>query len=533
MSYLSLFHLRAYLELDREELFFINQASIREQLAVKLTKENYIQRGKSFSADEIFRFLDQLSDPRQVVFDQWILAHTSLRKLLLEGELTQYVPDKSIQGHTYFAAFIDFCSPYVLSGLLSFISGEGTQNRVKIASYIPLLTENAQWNIQEKLVIHAEKQFEKLPLHKAQNIEEQRIYVKELYSNEQIEWMNFLTKSFYSYKISFIEKTIDSFQKFNLPIQVIAWISGQLKKLSLNPEHQKKVEEIYVSIKRNDGLYYSPKAIEKKNKKLFKKGLIFTLIIGVVLFVIVISKEFFTPLSSKDKVQTSSSFTQFTKQERMELDSLIRSINGTQSKDTIGVKEYLSYLHLTPVEVQLQLRKPFKNKLVEKYILKCLERYDTKQKGEKHSCFPYTRDQLKELNVSPFRPLKELSKKNKMFLKNTSGYQIQVLLFKNREKKPVYFGFVEEEDSISFSFDPEYSAIFIPGKDFGEIHSLSADQAYVKRNFCTMDPFYYSNLFQVYSFRKINEKKVRIQFNESRNHEFYMIDFYQSLEVIE
>ena len=102
-------------------------------------------------------------------------------------------------------------------------------------------------------------------------------------------------------------------------------IVTKLHALDLNPEHQAKLKNIEAELKSGQLLQGKIKAKRRVN---YRQIVSLTLLVGLIFLAYTIFNTK-TEVPNNDDLNTASSFEKFTKEERMQLDSLLRSRRGS------------------------------------------------------------------------------------------------------------------------------------------------------------------------------------------------------------
>ncbi|MGV3629565.1 MAG: hypothetical protein ACO1O6_00065 [Bacteroidota bacterium] len=533
MAYISLQSLKEFLGLSDEGAFFTDKESVFRTLDDAYAANKTFTQGKnSFSQLEITRMVAQLKDEVILVFDQWVRGSKSLEKLLVEEELVRNDFGEKLAEHQLFPAFQRFITIFLVPELNRFLDQHTEKHQLNAASYIPLLDERGQFIIQDKLVRHLDTNWNKLLAELEQPISSAEFNekVKHFFLPQQIETLNYFTKPFYARKVKFIEDAIGLFRHPEATAPFVLWMTRQMQNLHLNPEHRSKVQDIHASLLQGDQRYFTSQSRIQSWSLSQLLGMVAVLaLVGFSVFYLVN----YTGMPEEKKEKTATSFSKFSKEERMQLDSLIRTMEHRQTVDENYVDQQNTYLHLTPVQVQVNSREPLRNKLAEQYVQDCMKAYDLSEMNLIDSCSIYSEKKLEKLDISPFRELSYLKGKTPILLRNESDYQVQVLIFEEKSDGEVYSAFVQGNKTVKCKVNPGYRMILIPGNNLGkaQLPQLSGISGFYRHHFCFMDGNYLSQLFQVYSIKDIREPEIKILLNSTAAQQLYVVDLYEALEV--
>jgi hypothetical protein len=500
-----------------------------EKFAAKaLFSDSYLP----ISQSNFLEFLNSLNTEGVIIFDQWINSSEALKKILLEGVLLENdFPTAAYKTHFLYPSFQKFISPFLWENLVNLLE-KPSKKQGFVASYISVLNIESSSVIQSLIEKNIKSEWQKI-VESTQDISGEKeliLLAGPYFSDEKMSLLNCFTKEFYSQKIKAIDDAMTVFKQPKSNTRIIFWILGQLKKLELNYEHKTKIEEIYKSVKNGDGKYFK-KETQLKSKFPFKRVAIFAAITFICAYLIFLS---FKPENNWDEPKAiSTAFSGFTKLERMQIDSLIQSLSTVEEKSS-GQKNDYSYLHLSPVSLKIQERKPFKNLKVEQFIQKSYETQNLIIAGELDSCIAFEKAEINKQTINPFKKLTKIdSKGNKnLYLKNESSFDIIVLVYENSEKGKSLATFVSSKTEINFKVNEGNRLLFIPGKNAGKV-SFKGDKEKSRTHFCFIDQNYSSYLQQSYQIETTSFTDLKVLFNEDKSGGFYFIDLNQALKEVD
>ncbi|MFN5417778.1 MAG: hypothetical protein ACK5B9_12040 [Flavobacteriia bacterium] len=525
MEYISLKYIQEFVAYSSEEELFVNKEKLILDLEVKFQIHLFLEQGKNrFTKDEVIGFIKNNHSKSVLVFDQWILASKSLKSLLIEGKLiANDIPEK-LNEHFLFREFCAFISPFLLPKLLLVDSERNTE----IASYISILNSDGQMILQDKISRRISEEWD--VLEKIDSQEEFNQLAKNVFSAEKIKTLNYFTKHFYAQKVSFIEKALDLFKNPLATYPFVLWLTNQLNTLELNPEHKERLNEVSLSLKSGDGKYFTP-----NNKiKTFSINRLIVLIFVITAFAVGFwfLRDSFTDNKNTLADTNKSSFSQFSKKERIQLDSLIQSMEGKRLEDEDVIDQQKSYLHLAPVDVTISSRESLKNTLAEIYVQDCIKAFDLAESSQIDSCAIYSDKQIKNLNFAPLKNLKLNAGTKELFLKNESNYMVQILVFDEISNATVYSIFLASQHEFKCKIKIGQKIIFIPGENLGKVilpKKANLSENY-KHHFCFMDGNFISNVMNAYTIQSVAEEELKLLLNDNEEKGFYIVDLFQALK---
>lgn len=523
MDYISIKYLQTFLGYTSPQMLF-KEKLIQDLEAQFQSKAVFQQENKHFDLTQVLVFVSTLKNEEQIVFDQWILESKGLKSLLLEDKLLLNDCNPKLTEHFMFKSFCAFISPLILPLLTQNVQ----QKELVVCSYLSILNHDSRLIIQTKISAQINERWKEYQNNYATTkISDFNQAVKLIFNDEQIQIVNYLKKEFYSTKVQYIENALHLIQHPQASYSFVLWLCKQLNKLELNPEHLDKVKEVTQSIHKNDGLYFKEKHKQTKSVNRLFFFFLFPLALILTLFFV-----FFNPLTEKTKVsEQESAFSHFSKKERQQMDSLIRIMEKNKGDQINDPNQQTTYLHLTPIGLDLITRDTLENAQVQNYVQACQKAYDLLESGKMDKCSPYTEKQFNNISNKPFLDLNQLKGEQELFIENKSKYQVQVLVFDSIQNGKVYSKFLQVGETVSLKTNIGQKVIFIPGNNLSKANfakNLDISEMY-QHHFCFMDGNFISHLFTNYTIQDISEKEIKIQLNDDEDLGFYLLDIYQGL----
>lgn len=541
MQYIPLADLLNFLGKPAEPLSHAEQReAIAELEEAYASGKHLYSGGKTIGIDDAKAFIRVLDHMGVVVFDQWIMQSKGLSSLLVAGNLHKNDFDQRIvREHRLFHDFSKFVTPFLLPALVRKIQHASDRDLMLVAGYIDLLDAEGRLIVQDKLDAWLREKLSQAHAAAKSAATEQELAdaVRFVISDEVIALVNHFHKSFYATKIAYIDQMLEVIRMRACTQRLGGRISGQLQKLELNPEHIDKLREITGTVRQGKVPF-----INQSGRISVGFGSVGTaaIVIGF-LFLVIFYFTWFPPFASDMKKQQpadqETSFGQFTKQERMQMDSLIRTMTKKQeeTEDYYGEGKYL---HLPPADMNVVYRDPYRNIAAEQFHQDCIKDELLMGSGQADSCEAYSKARSANEGYPNFRKLADNKGSQEMFLQNETAYQVLVVVFANAAHAPVYSALVSEGDKLSFRMDPGQVILFLPGNDWAPFRtSASTDlpSGNYKHHFCLQDENFKSMLFSPYRLKPAHLKLVKLMLNESPQNgtDFFLIDLYEALENLD
>ncbi len=420
----------------------------REEWIVKV-KENH-RENFPYTEQEVLEFINSL-DVKTFLFQSWIEASSSLKNILHFGriETTPQLPP-TIEQHAFFEEFVDYLSPF-LYPILKAQCAEGI-DIMTWASFIRFTSKEER----KQLEMYAFHQLFPISTWKTE-VEQWKAemdfhqWCQGILSKDRIQLLNLFSNQIYFLKlelVNFLQTMIEhplSDRKFAL------WWIKELQLIELQAEHKKRVDALLIQLRTNDTRI---KKLQRKQKLPWKKiGL--ALVIGFFIFGLTL---IFVQLKNKvepENMQTSS-FSQFTVEERKHLDSIIQHLSKNGNEDIEHLDPNLPFYG---VSESLYFQASIKNKAMQQliddlkkdWILHEKNLYQSTSKGQAVSRFTY----------QDLIPLEQKTKGKFSIWKNDSDYDVLVLVYE--EKGSGYVAALPSKKELQFNLNQEDHFLILAG----------------------------------------------------------------------
>jgi hypothetical protein len=517
-----------YQQIHELQNFELSLSKLEEKYS---SGEKLVFNGKMFSFAEIEAFLKTIQGEEQVVFIQWIevnrnLLETISSNLILKNDFLV----ENYKEHFLFPKFKKFISSFLYPNIIQDFENKKENEILLISSYISILDNENSFILQDKFVKKFKVDWSEIQ-EEIKKISQEKELIKcvgNYFSDQKIEILNCFTKEFYHAKIELIEQGIELFKHSATTNRIAFWLINQLKKMSLNAEHEQKIKDIYLSIKNGENTYFKRVLVVSTSIN-FKKISVFFLGIAA-LFLLVFF--FFEKNKFVVEDEIKSTFSHFSKEERIHMDSIIKSIKKKEVQDDEEFDAGKSYLHLSQVNIEIENREEFKNLKVEKFIQNELKLKELIVQDKVDSCQKIKEKSLNSIKLYDYKSLKKNIGNKKMFFKNESSYQILILNFENSIQGKVYFHILNPKDELEFLCQTQSEFIFLPGNNFGKVILNQQENENLSNlyHFCFTDENYDAQLLISYKLKNASQDVIKVLFNETKNKEFYILDLYEALE---
>jgi hypothetical protein len=485
-----------------------------------------------YSNTEIQAILAALNEQTEVFF-QWIEQDKGLLSILEGKHPKQPFSDHFHWiGHALSEDFGRFLSPFLCSAALKFRDEKNATLLFHLFSYFQLLPADDRLVIEQEIFKGTkERIISAIQETQATKTEEQLLQLTEdICSNDLIGLVGQLSRSSYHTKVWYVDQILTIFKHPDCSARLAFRIVQRLKELELNPEHQTTINEIEKDL--TTGQILANKKGSKKNvritgKKIF--SIVFLIGLALAVYFIVNYKE---PQEINPDLDLASSFEKFSKEERKQIDSLLRS----QRQDSLFTEnDQDQYLWTQGNGVSLSLRKPLKNERMEELYNDWLLDAQLYEKGIMDTClgssgsdkFQYkgvkSTDQLKGDRVTTIR--------------NESEYSVYIFVFEEKKNGSVYSTLLKKNKTISLNLNTDQYLLFVAGNTLaefkkpsgagiGELPSKSFDH-----HFCETDFNLSISMNTIYklAFPQKGSNKLLLSGDEFSN--FVVADLYGILET--
>lgn len=470
----------------------------------------------------VCEYLSHLKQPNSVLFTGWIEQWKEVLEIIKAGETSIPFSDYlRLKEHTLFPSFQQFLTPFLFTPLLR-QAERGVLNET--LEYVVLLEPDSRAIVENTINTKIQQLFLAIQqLQEQKNVtEEQLVEVIHDVVNEQItKILNSFSRRSYSHVIAYVENCFTILKSKGCTLRMANWIVKQLQQLNLNPEHIQQLSGF------QDDLKTGAVRVENKGGKRSTSRIRSLLTaIGIVTFAgVVLWIIIFEPWSEQiapQEVETASSFTEFTYQERKHIDSLLKTIQPEP------LPQYLEndYMHIEGRELMVDSRKTFANKkadsfygMWEEYLSK-----DSVQSAE--TCKKLTK-QIKESSLPEgFSQLTNKKNGKPAFFRNESEYTVQLVVFNNQPGNEAFYHELKKDAQVEFNLAVgEYIGI-VAGNY--AIPYTSATESIV---FCEFDNTTISSLMTFYVLKSSNSYSYKFLVSGKDIYDFQVIDMYGVLEI--
>jgi hypothetical protein len=502
----------------------LEEKNLDEFISVLISKEGEkIRLENGYSVEEMNRFINSLQDQSVIIFHGWIGQNNELLNLLQKSELGCYADRTGALKHTLSTPFKKFVSPFVADRLLS-LSFSNDKERAMAFSYLPLLDKDHRITVESQLFKSINADLERLAIVvKTANSEQTLVdTVKPICSSDNISAINQLSKASYANKLLFVDTALAVIRSQQCTPRLANWLIKQLEELTLNQEHEYKITSLKKDLRTGK---IKVKSAKSYSFRISWKGVLSSvLIFGVIVLAFLLIFNTDSEKELLDMPKHASSFREFTQEERIEIDSLLKDLRSKRLTHNFHPDSISPYSN----DHYMAMRRSFPNPEMEELYL------DYYKDGLIQEALP-SQNCPDSVHVQFESPLgtRDLSKKNGdqiSYLKNESSYDLIIIVGEKSNSGALYAGYIPVNGELEFKLSEGDALFTVAG--LGLINYISpagVDQIQLpsynfKQHFCLTDYNYLESIacnFEVVS----TNKEIKLLASGSYN------DFYQIVDI--
>ncbi len=411
----------------------------------------------------------QVLNEQTLVFFQWVEQDKGLLSIL-EGKY----PNQPFKDHFYWIEhalstdFQRFLSPFLCPAALKFRNESNTTTLFNLFSYLQLLPSDDRLVVEQELFKNTKERISNALKNSQNAVSENQLLeiTEDICSTDIIGIVGQLSRSSYHTKVWYIDEILKLFKHSACSARLAYRIIQRLKELELNPEHQTSIAEIEKEL--TTGQILADRKKTKRNSRVTLKRLG----TAVLLIGLIVSVYFIVNYKEEQEINPdldlASSFEQFSKDERKQIDSLLRS----QRQDSLFTEEDQDqYLWAQGSGVSLTLRKPLRNERMEELYNDWLLDAQLFEKGIMDSCKHVNAN--KRFQFDQVKSTDQLKGSQPTAIRNESEYSVYIFVFDEQKNGSIYSTVLKEDKTISLDLTTGQHLLFITGNNLTEFKKPS------------------------------------------------------------
>jgi hypothetical protein len=529
--------MRKFIPLSTFNKLYSNQSDLLTDEGMRSFREKLnsdgvaIAQSSGFNQEEFVAFQETLNDPSNIVFYGWIEQVPALKNALLGNKLFLFVDSAKHLEHTLSDKYLKFLSPVLSERLLTAQINSDSQRKIAF-SFVQLLDDRHRAVVEDKLFQPLQDRLDVLNSIADNSSDEQELVnlVKPLCSEDIIDTVNYLSRASYAAKSRYVDKILDTIRSKACTVRFANWILQRMSLVNLNNEQLDQLNSLRKELKRGD---LTVKNHKKGRAPVPMRGiftaLIVTLLIGAVLYLVI-----YQPFSEveEDEFSNNSSFKEFTKEERIRMDSLLKEMDNP-----FDIPDSLDPIFQpvqTGVDIDLVLRKEFENERMETIYNDLMADVELKNNYRDSSCSSSKNTVFKSTNT-----VKSLDFADGFYssvVRNESDYDVILYVGENKEDGKVYASLIKPNETIEFSMNKyntmlivagnSYQPFVAPSKSTKEEHPSKA----FTHHFCDTDLNYEETINTAYKLMYPRQGKNKFMIMGAKSGYVHLVDVHGVLE---
>ena len=449
------------------------------------------------------QFLSICSNPKGIIFASWTEENSSLINALKKGSFSELFIDSSkLQEHALFEEYKVFIELYLFPIFTAQFSSLSAKNIHFFTSYSALLPAYQQNLVQDSLSDWIFKQKEELSLatNKARKDTDLHRLVDSFLSANMVTALNGLNVNHYRVKTQLLEFFMNLAYHPKSSTRFLMFLTNKLLEIKFTDEHKKQLSNFGTDVKKGKIVVESTRV----------SWLRLSLVILILLLCTggIIALFFVEADPETDIMQEKTAYMEFSKEERLKLDSLIKKVKNEDQ--TVGDVQLDSGLPF--VGVDLVKERQWNNTLFNKLY----------QSWANNDSVPFTKffTQGKSFG-KPYVKTRDLDGKAgniAVELHNETDRMILIVVFQNNKKEPVYTKYLEAKNLAEWKINAGEYIFVLPG------NKIPSKAKFGDLPFKELDLHFFENLGIAYRVDNINGKRIKLVWENLGNNESYLVD---------
>ncbi len=449
------------------------------------------------------QFLSICSSPKGNIFASWTEENSSLIKTLKNRDFSELFIDTSkLQEHALFEEYKGFIELYLFPIFTAQFSSVSAKNIHFLMSYSVLLPDYQQNLVQDSLSDWIFKQKEELSLvtNKARKDTDLHRLVDSFLSTNMITALDLLNVNHYRVKTQLLEFFMSLAYHPKSSTRFLVFLTNKLLEIHFTEEHKKQLSNFGTDVKKGKIV------VESTRVPWLRLSLVILILLVCVGGIIAI---FFVEADPEtDMLQEKTAYMEFSKEERLKLDSLISKV---KSEDRTFNNSQLDS-DLPFVGVDLVKKRRWNNTLFNELY----------QSWANSDSVPFTRffTQGKSFG-KPYVKTKDLDRKAgniAVELHNETDRMILIVVFQNNKKEPLYTEYLEAKTLTEWKINAGEYIFVLPG------NKIPSNAKFGDLPFRELDTHFFENLGIAYRVDNINGKRIKLVWENLGNNESYLVD---------
>lgn len=470
-------------------------------------KEEFLETFKKLFPDateiDQTQFLSVCSNPKGIIFASWTEENPGLINTLKKGEFTELFVDSSkLQEHALFEEYKTFIELYLFPIFTDQFSCLSSKNIHFFMSYSVLLPAYQQNLVQDSLSDWIFKQKEELDtaLNKAKKDTDLHRLIDSFLNPNMLTALDLLNVNHYRVKTHLLEFFMSLAYHPKSSTRFLMYLTNKLLEIRFTDEHRKQLSNFGTDVKQGK--------IVVESTRIPWLRLSLAILILLLCGLGVVALFFVEADPETDTLQEQTAYMEFSKEERLKLDSLITEIKSEKRM----IEDAQLDSNLPFVGVDLVKKRDWNNELFGKLY---------KNWGNNDSV-PYTTffTQGKPTG-KPYVKTRDLDRKKGEIvaeLHNETNMMVLLVVFQNNKKEPVYTEYVEAKSVAEWKINIGDYLFVLPG------NKAPSNPTFGELPFKELDQHFFENLGVSYRMDYFNGKRIKLVWENLGNNESYLVD---------
>lgn len=470
-------------------------------------KEEFLEIVKTLFPDasemDEVQFWSVCSNPKGVIFASWTEENTSLINTLRKQDFSELFVDSSkISEHALFEEYKVFLELYLFPIFTARFSAVSSKNIHFFMSYSVLLPDYQQNLVQDSLSDWIFKQKEELSLaiNKAKKDTDLHRLVHSFLSSNMITALDLLNVNHYRVKTQLLEFFMSLAYHPKSSTRFLMFLTNKLLEIRFTDEHKKQLSNFGTDVKKGKIVVESTRV----------SWLRLSLVILILLLCVsgIIALFFVEADPETDMLQEKTAYMEFSKEERLKLDSLITEIKSEERM----INDAQLDSNLPFVGIDLVQKREWNNTLFNKLY----------QNWAGNDSVPFTKFFTQGKTYGkPYVKTRDLDRKSgeiAVELHNETDRMVLIVVFQNNKQEPVYTSYVAAKTLAEWKINIGEYLFVLPG------NKVPSNAAFGDLPFKELDAHFFENLSIAYRVDYINTKRIKLVWENLGNNESYLVD---------
>lgn len=485
-----------------------------------------------YNTEQFIAFQETLSDPSSVVYYGWIEQAPAVNNALVAENLSIFIDSAKHLDHFLADGYKKFISP-VLSDLLLRTPINSDAERKVVFSFVQLLDERHRAVVEDKLFEPIQDRLNQIKAISDDATAERELVnlVQPLCSDEIIDSVNYLSRASYASKLGYVDKILNVIHSKGCTVRFANWVLGRMSLVKLHDEHLYKLTDLRKELRQGK--------LKVKNHKRGRTPirwrpilttLLITLLVGSVIYLIV-----YKPFNEVEATEFSNntSFREFTKEERIRMDSLLREMDNPFDKSD-SLDPTLPTVQ-TGVDVNLVLRKSFQNTRMESIYNDLMMDVELKETYKDTTCSTFHNTVFKTTNT--VQSLDYMTGVHTAVIRNESEYSVILYVSENSKTGKVYASMIKPNETIEIKINKFNTMLIVAGNSYQPFNAPSnaleeelPSDAFT-HHFCETDLNYEETINTTYQFLHPKSGKNKFMVMGAKSGYVHLVDIHGVLEA--